>query len=113
MDWTDNSLQGHEIFLSSKGSKQAQGPTQSPVHWILGVVSADIKQPEHEAEHSTDVTNEWNSFVTLYMPWFAQGQVYLFCIVTEITNNQVPTITTHDFLYVQFITSYYMFGSFI
>jgi len=54
-----------EIFLCPKTSRQALGPIQSPVQWILEeLFPQEIKQPECEADHkrmsSTKVINDWS-----------------------------------------------------
>jgi hypothetical protein len=55
-----NSQQGQEIFLFSIASRQALGPTQPPIQWVLGAVFFDVKQQGHEASHSTPPGAEVN-----------------------------------------------------
>ena len=95
--WASIPCRGTRFFSPLKDPNKLRGPAQPPVQWILGVVSADIKQPDHKAEHSTDVTHEWNSFVTLYMPsWFAQGQL---CVchhaIMVCTGTSLPFLQCH------------------
>jgi hypothetical protein len=41
-----------EIFLFSRVSKSALGPTQPFIQWILGTLFLRVKQPEREFDHS-------------------------------------------------------------
>jgi hypothetical protein len=43
---------GYEIFLLSMTARPALGPTQSPVLRTPGAISARVKRPEREADHS-------------------------------------------------------------
>jgi hypothetical protein len=48
------SIPGRErFFLFSTASRLALGPAQSPIQWVLGVISLGVKQQlGHEASHS-------------------------------------------------------------
>ena len=53
-----------QIFLFSKASRSALGPTQPPVRWALAGLSSDLRRREREAdEHSrpsvAEDKNEW------------------------------------------------------
>jgi hypothetical protein len=39
-------------FLYSIAPRQALGPTQPPIQWVLGALSLRVKRPGHEADHS-------------------------------------------------------------
>jgi hypothetical protein len=39
-------------------SRTALGPTQSPIQWVLGVLSLGVKQQGHEADHSSPSSAE-------------------------------------------------------
>jgi hypothetical protein len=47
-----------EIFLFSTVSRLALGSTQSPIQWVLGAVSLDVKWPGREADHSLPFSAE-------------------------------------------------------
>ena len=53
--------QGQEVFLFSKASRPAMGPTQTPVQWIPGVFPR-VKRPGRQVDHSSsaEVMNEWS-----------------------------------------------------
>jgi hypothetical protein len=40
------------IFLFSAVSRLALGSIQSPIQWVLGAVSLEVKWPVREADHS-------------------------------------------------------------
>jgi hypothetical protein len=40
-------------FLFDTMSRLTLGPTQPPVQWVLEVLSLRVKQPGHEADHSS------------------------------------------------------------
>jgi hypothetical protein len=50
-----------DIFVFSKASRPALGPTQPPIQWVLGALSPRVKRPGGEAGHphlsSTEVKN--------------------------------------------------------
>jgi hypothetical protein len=52
-----------EIFLFSAISILALGLTQPPIQWMLAALSAGVKQPRDEIDHSppssAKVTNAW------------------------------------------------------
>jgi hypothetical protein len=41
-----------KIFLFSKVSRLALVSNQSPIQWVLGAVSQEVKRPGREADHS-------------------------------------------------------------
>jgi hypothetical protein len=49
--WGSIPIRGNS-FLFSTVSRPALGPTQSPIQWVLEVLSLGIKQPGHEADLS-------------------------------------------------------------
>jgi hypothetical protein len=58
-----NSWSRQEIFLLATASRLALGPTQSPIQWVLAVLSG-VKQMGCEADHSppssAKVKKEWS-----------------------------------------------------
>jgi hypothetical protein len=44
--------QGQEISLYSAVFRQALGPTQHPIQWVLGALSLGLKRPGPEADHT-------------------------------------------------------------
>jgi hypothetical protein len=50
-----------KIFLSTIGSRPALGPTQSHIQWELGALSAEVKRPGCEADHSPQCSVEVKS----------------------------------------------------
>jgi hypothetical protein len=40
-------------FHLSMSFRLAPGPTQPPIHWVLGALSLGLNQMEREADHST------------------------------------------------------------
>jgi hypothetical protein len=72
-------------------SRQALGPTQPPVQWVLGTLSPGIKRQGREADHSPPTSTEVKKMViyTSTSPYFfmaqcllskAQRQVYLYLL---------------------------------
>jgi hypothetical protein len=59
-----DSRRGQEIFLYSTKFRPALGATQSPVQWVQGALSLDVKRPRREADHlptsSPEVENAWD-----------------------------------------------------
>jgi hypothetical protein len=54
---------GRGFFLLAPASRSAQGPTQPPIQWVLGVLSLGVKPgPGCDADHlplsSAEVNNE-------------------------------------------------------
>jgi hypothetical protein len=47
-----------EKFIFSTVSRLALGFTQSPIQWVLGAVSLEVKQPGLEAGHSPSSSAE-------------------------------------------------------
>jgi hypothetical protein len=52
------------IFLFTTVSRQALGPTQSPIQWVPGALSLLVKRPVRETGHSppssAEVKNAWS-----------------------------------------------------
>jgi hypothetical protein len=55
------SRQGLGMFLFTTASRLALGPTQPPIQWVPGALSAGIKRPGREADHSSPSSNEVNN----------------------------------------------------
>jgi hypothetical protein len=51
----------HSILGGGSGGIPAQGPTQRPIKWALGVLSPRVKRPGHEADHSPPSSAEVNN----------------------------------------------------
>jgi nitrate reductase NapE component len=51
-----DSRRGLGIFLFTTASRTALVPTQPPIQWVPGTVSAGLKRPGREAEHSPPST---------------------------------------------------------
>jgi hypothetical protein len=47
-----NYLNGYLVITFSTVFKPALGSGQSPISWVQGIFPPEIKQPEHEADHS-------------------------------------------------------------
>jgi hypothetical protein len=54
-----------EIFILTTTSRPALEPTHPSVQWVLGVLSPEVKQQGHEADHSptssAKIKNVWSS----------------------------------------------------
>jgi hypothetical protein len=55
------------IFLFTAASRQALGPSQSPIQWIPGALFLGVKQPAREADHSTSLLCRGQECVELYL----------------------------------------------
>jgi hypothetical protein len=62
-----NSWQGLEIFLFTTMSRMALGPTQSPIQWVLGALSMEVKWQVHEADHSPPSSVDIKECMELYL----------------------------------------------
>jgi hypothetical protein len=49
---------GLGIFLFITASRTALGPTQSPIQWVPGALSLQVKRPGYEADHSPPASAE-------------------------------------------------------
>jgi hypothetical protein len=72
MGWTIgvlgfNSQQGLGIFLFIIISRIALGPTHTPIQWVKGALSLEIKWPGHEADHSPPSSADVKECVELYL----------------------------------------------
>ena len=68
------SLERQEVFLFSKTSRPAMGPTQLPIHWMSGALILRLKQHDLKVDHSppcAEVKNEWR--YTFTPPIHLQG----------------------------------------
>jgi hypothetical protein len=54
-------------FLFSTSSSVALGPTQPPIQWVPGALSARVKWPWREADHSAPTSAEVKKNVNLYI----------------------------------------------
>jgi len=66
--------QGRDFFTTT--SRMDLGPIQSPIQWVLGVLSPGVKQPGHKDDcsppSSTKVKNMWSYTSTpqyVFMAW--------------------------------------------
>jgi hypothetical protein len=53
------------ISLLSIAFRRVLGPTQPPIQWVLEVISAGVKQPGHEADHSPPSSAEVKNYGTV------------------------------------------------
>jgi hypothetical protein len=66
---------GLGIFLFTTASRTALGPTQTPIQWVPGGLSLEVKRPGREANHSRPSSAEVEERVELYLhspntsPW--------------------------------------------
>jgi hypothetical protein len=62
------SRQGLGIFLLTRASRPALGPSQHPIQWEPGALSLGVKLPGCETDHSppasAEVKNAWNCAYT-------------------------------------------------
>jgi hypothetical protein len=61
-------------------SRPALGPTQPPIQWVPGAFSLGVKQPGHEADHSSPSSAKVKECVELYLhslnkPSWSGGQL--------------------------------------
>jgi hypothetical protein len=88
---------GLGIFLFTTASRTALGPTQSPIQWVPGVLSLEVKRTGREADHSPPSSAEVKECVELYLSssnapsWpgaqlkkKTQGQLYLYFYIYRI-----------------------------
>jgi len=61
-----DSRRGLGIFLFTTAPRTARGPTQSPIQWVTGVLSLEVKWPGREADHSPPSSAEVKEYVELY-----------------------------------------------
>jgi hypothetical protein len=71
-----DSRQWRGIFLFTSASKLALGPTQLPLQWVPGILSAGEKRPRRSADpsprNSAEVKNAWGYTSTIpyiFMSW--------------------------------------------
>jgi hypothetical protein len=48
-------------------SRTALGPTQPPIQWVTGALSAGLKRPRREADHSPPSSAEVKDWVEQYL----------------------------------------------
>jgi hypothetical protein len=80
MGLDDQGLISGRDFLFATGSRLAVGPTQSPIQWVSGAVSARLKWLGNEADtlspSSAEVRNAWSyASIPLY--------VFMTCLVKQ------------------------------
>jgi hypothetical protein len=61
------SPEGAGVFLFDTMSRPDLGHTQLPTHWVAGTLSLRVKQPAHEADHSSPSSAEVKECVELYL----------------------------------------------
>jgi hypothetical protein len=65
-------------------SRMVRGPTQSPIQWVPGALSLEVKRPGREADHSplssAEVKNAWSYNST---PWYV---IMVWCLVKHRDN---------------------------
>jgi hypothetical protein len=58
------SRKGLGFSVLATASRSTLGSTDPPIQWVLSVISAGVKRPEHEADHSSqlsaEVKNAWS-----------------------------------------------------
>jgi hypothetical protein len=54
-------------FIFSTMSKHVLGRIQPPIQWVPGALSMEVKQPGHEAYHSTTSAEITKTWIYLYM----------------------------------------------
>jgi hypothetical protein len=54
----DRFLQGQEIFLFPTASRLALRAIQSPIQWVLGYLSHEVKRPGRESDNSIYIEPE-------------------------------------------------------
>jgi hypothetical protein len=60
-------LVGAGNFLFNTMLRPAPGPTQPLIQWVLGFISVEVKQPGHEADHSSPYSAEVKECVEIYL----------------------------------------------
>jgi hypothetical protein len=67
------------IFLFSIAYRPTLGPTQPPIQWVPGALSAGVKRPGREAYHSplssAEAKNTWSNTSTPPYVFMAQGLI--------------------------------------
>jgi hypothetical protein len=56
-------------------SRLALGPTQPPIHWVLGALSTGVMRPGCEADHSPPTSAEVKENVYIHSPLNLHGVV--------------------------------------
>jgi hypothetical protein len=91
------SRQGLRIFLFTTASRPALGSTQLPIRWVPEVLSAGVKRPVREADHSSissaEFKNAWSYTYTL------QYISMVWCLVKhrEIIISMMSVTFVHQF----------------
>jgi hypothetical protein len=70
---------GLGIFLFTTASRTALGPTQSPIQWVQGALSLEVKLPGREADYSPPFSAEVKEWVELYL--HSQYTFMVWCLV--------------------------------
>jgi hypothetical protein len=83
--------EGHEIFLSSTGSKPALLSTQS-IHWVPGALSLGDKRSERETDHWAGISaNLKKSLIYTSTPLRLHGIVLI-----QLSTGTTPNLTSHS-----------------
>jgi hypothetical protein len=101
VQWLGNGLDGprfdswhRKVCLFSKTSRLTLQPTRPPIQWVVGVLSLEVKQPGHEADHSVPscdkVMNQ--SSYTPIPPQPAQEQLHLYVLYEIYDISCVPAL---------------------
>jgi hypothetical protein len=80
-----DSRQGQDIFLFSTSSRQALVFTQSPIRWVPGSLSPEVKLPGRETDHcpvsDAEVESQWNYTIT-------SPHIFMtYCLIVYVRDN--------------------------
>jgi len=96
--WFD-SHESYELFLFSRSSKPALGPTHPLIQCEPGALSLEIIAAGHQADHShlsnANIQNEWNYTSTCMMPYAFMVQAHLHLLLLL----SVESINLEKYLY--------------
>jgi hypothetical protein len=56
-------------YFFATASRPALMPTQSPIQWVPGAFSPEVKRPGREADHSLPSSAEVKNTKILYLPF--------------------------------------------